>query len=220
MSLRAQTRRKGPPMPQLIATVEGVEVKHVYLTKDRTTLGRRDDNDIVLDNPAVSGRHCAFELKGLADVFVEDLGSTNGTFVNNERLKGRRQLQDDDVIAVSSFRIRYLAASDDSGFGVTAIMTMGPTPHLPPPAHASFRVLSGTSAGLEVPVVKAVSTFGKPGVSLIAVSHRRTGFFAAHLDGKEVPQLNGRPMGPDPVLLQHEDVIELAGTRMQFVLAA
>lgn len=207
-------------MPQLIATIEGVEVKHVYLSKDRTTLGRRSDNDIVLDNPAVSGRHCVFELKGLADVFVEDQGSTNGTFVNNFRLTGRRKLEDEDVIAISGFRIRYLAASGDSGFGATAIMTMGAQPHLAPPAHASFRVLSGTSAGLEVPVVKAVSTFGKPGVSLVAVSHRRTGYFAAHLDGDQVPQLNGKPLGQDPVLLAHEDVLELAGTRMQFVLAA
>jgi len=205
-------------MPQLIATVEGVEVKHVVLTKDRTTLGRKADNDIVLDNPAVSSRHCVFELKGLADVYVEDLGSTNGTFVNNTRVK-RHKLQDEDVVAISSFRIRYLSTTGESGFGATAIMTMGAHPQ-PVPAHASFRVLSGTSAGLEVPVVKAVSTFGKPGVSLVAVSHRRTGFFAAHLDGQQVPLLNGRPMGHDPVLLNHQDVIDLAGTKMQFVLGS
>ena len=53
-------------MPQLIASVEGVEIRHVYLTKDRTTLGRRPRNDIVLDNLAVSGEHCVFELEGLA----------------------------------------------------------------------------------------------------------------------------------------------------------
>lgn len=204
-------------MPQLIVTVEGVEVKHVYLAKDRTTLGRAADNDIVLQNPAVSGRHCVFDLKGLADVFVEDVGSTNGTFVNNIRVK-RRKLEDEDVVAISSFRIRYLNASEDSGFGATAAMTLGPTPHLPPPAHASFRVLSGTSAGLQVPVNKAVSTFGQPGVAVIAVSHRRTGYYAAHLGGEQVPQLNGKPLGHDPVLLAHDDVLDLAGTRMQFVL--
>ena len=205
-------------MPQLIVTVEGVEVKHVYLAKDRTTLGRGPDNDIVLQNPAVSTRHCVFELKGLADVFVEDVGSTNGTFVNNVRVK-RKQLEDEDVIAISSFRIRYLSATEESGFGATAAMTLGPTPNLPPPAHASFKVLSGSSAGLEVPVVKAVSTFGKPGVAVIAVSHRRTGYFCAHLEGSQTPQLNGRPLGADPVLLAHDDVLDLAGTKMQFMLS-
>lgn len=203
-------------MPQLIASVEGVEVKHVYLTKERTTLGRRPENDIVLDNPAVSGQHCVFELKGLADVFIEDVGSTNGTFVNNVRVK-RQKLEDEDVISISRFRIRYLTATSESGFGATAMMTMSSVLPAAPPVSASFRVLSGTSAGLEIPVIKAVSTFGKPGTSLISVSHRRTGYFASVLDGTQPPTLNGKPMGADPVLLSNADVIELAGTQMQFV---
>jgi hypothetical protein len=192
-------------VPQLIATVEGVEIKHVYLTKDRTTLGRKDGNDIVLDNLVVSGNHCAFELKGLADVYIEDLGSTNGTFVNNKRVK-RQQLQDGDTIAIGHFRIQFLTASGDSGFGQTTAFDsqLMASPQL----HASF----------EVPVVKAVTTFGKPGVTVVAVSHRRTGFFVAHLDGDVVPTLNGRVLGDDPVLLSDRDVLELAGTRMQFQL--
>jgi hypothetical protein len=204
-------------MPQLIATVGGVEVKHVYIAKDRTTLGRRGDNDIVLDNAAVSGKHCVFELKGLADVYVEDVGSTNGTFVNNKRVK-RQKLEDEDIVAIGSFRVRFLAASEESGFGATSVLQQGPNPPVLPAVHASFKVLSGSSAGLQVPVVKAVSTFGKPGVAVIAVSHRRTGYFAASLAGEQVPQLNGKPLGPDPTLLADQDVIELAGTRMQFVL--
>jgi pSer/pThr/pTyr-binding forkhead associated (FHA) protein len=200
-------------VPQLIATVEGVEIKHVYLTKDRTTLGRRAGNDIVLDNLVVSGSHCAFELKGLADVFIEDLSSTNGTFVNNQRVK-RQQLQDGDLIAIGHFRIQFLTASGDSGFGQTTTFDSMASVQL----QASFRVLNGSSTGLEVPVVKAVTTFGKPAVSVVAVSHRRTGFFVAHLDGATVPTLNGHPLGADPVLLSNKDVLELAGTRMLFQL--
>jgi hypothetical protein len=202
-------------MPQLIATVEGVEVKHVYLTRDRTTLGRRASNDIVLDNLVVSGSHCVFELKGLADVYVEDLGSTNGTFVNNQRVK-RQQLHDGDTIAIGHFRLQYLASSGESGFGQTSAFD---TQFMAgAPVHASFQVLNGSSAGLEVPVVKAVTTFGKPGVTVVAVSHRRNGFFVAHLDGDVVPTVNGSELGPDPILLSAGDVLELAGTRMLFQL--
>ena len=88
----------------------------------------------------------------------------------------------------------------------------------PAPLQASFQVLNGSSMGLEVPVVKAVTTFGKPGVSVVAVSHRRSGFYVAHLDGATVPSLNDHALGPDPVLLSNHDVLELAGTRMKFQL--
>jgi hypothetical protein len=211
--LADQTR--SADVPQLIASVEGVEIKHVYLTKDRTTLGRKDSNDIVLDNLVVSGSHCVFELKGLADVYIEDLGSTNGTFVNNQKIK-RQQLQDGDTIAIGHFRIQYLTASGESGFGqTTAFDTQGMAGAV---LQASFQVLNGSSMGLEVPVVKAVTTFGKPGVAVVAVSHRRTGYYVAHLDGDAAPTLNGRKLGPDPVMLSSNDVLELAGTRMLFQL--
>lgn len=205
-------------MPQLIASVEGVEIKHVYLQKDRTTLGRKPDNDIVLDNMVVSGHHCVFELKGLADVYVEDLHSTNGTYVNGKMVL-RQRLHDGEVVSIGNFRIQYLAASErPSGFSETMAMKVddsGQPARLP---HAVFQVLNGSSEGLEMPVVKAVTTFGKPGVSVVSVSHRRDGYFVGHLDGENRPVLNGEPLGDVPLMLSDDDVLELAGTRMRFLL--
>ena len=202
-------------MPQLIVTVDGVEVKHVYVQKDRTTLGRKPGNDIVLDNMVVSGQHCAFDLVGLADVFVVDLGSTNGTYVNGHMIRQRTLLADGDVISIGHFRIKYRQATEHpSVFGETQAMMV----ESPVARHASFQVISGSSTGLEVPVVKAVTTFGKPGVAVVSVSHRRTGYFVAHLDGPTAPLLNGVPLGEDPVLLSPDDILELAGTKMRFRL--
>ena len=204
-------------MPQLIASVEGVEIKHVYLQKDRTTLGRNNDNDIVLDNLVVSGHHCAFELRGLADVFIEDLRSTNGTYINGKMVK-RQKLNDGEVISIGNFRIQYLAASEQpSGFSETMAMKVD-ADGMPAATHGVFRVLTGSSAGLEMPVVKAVTTFGKPGVSVVAVSHRRDGYYVAHLDGASEPTLNGEPIGSRPVMLSDGDILELASTRMVFLL--
>jgi hypothetical protein len=202
-------------MPQLIASVEGVEIKHVYLQKDRTTLGRNADNDIVFDNMVVSGHHCVFELRGLADVYIEDLRSTNGTYINGQMVK-RQRLHDGEVIAIGNFRIQFLQESErPSGFSETMQMKVDPAAAS---MHAVFQVLSGSSAGLEVPVVKAVTTFGKPGVSVVAVSHRRDGYYVAHLDGDTKPTLNGDAIGERPVLLSNNDVLELAGNRMLFRL--
>lgn len=201
-------------MPQLIASVKGVEVKHVFLHKDRTTLGRKPGNDIVLDTMVVSGQHCAFDLVGVADVFIQDLGSTNGTYVNDRMVKQRTKLQDGDVIAIGPYRIKYLQASEEpSTFGGTQVLTTDP-----PQLHASFTVISGSSAGLEMPVVKAVTTFGKPGVCVVSVAHRRGGFFVTHLGGSTAPLLNGTPMAGDALQLQDQDILELAGTRMRFEL--
>ncbi len=210
-------------MPQLIATVEGVEIKHVRLTKDRTTLGRRPGNDIVLDNPVVSGQHCVFELRGIADVYVEDLGSTNGTYINGHMVKAKELLRDNDVLTIGNFQVQYLASSgqDDP---VTAPQTSAMSlnalgfPGTSGAMQASVRVLTGSSAGLEMEVVKAVTTLGRPGVALVSLSHRRDGYYVALMDGDTPPTLNGQPIGAQATLLAHHDILNLAGTEMEFLL--
>ena len=92
-------------MPQLVASVEGVEIMRARLTKPKTTLGRKRHNDIVFDNMVVSGDHCVFELQGDDDVFVEDLGSTNGTYLNGHMIRSREPLHDGDFVVVGNFRV-------------------------------------------------------------------------------------------------------------------
>ena len=202
-------------MPQLIASVEGVEIKHVFLEKDRTTLGRKPDNDIVFDNMVVSGHHCVFELQGLADVYIQDLDSTNGTYVNGQMVH-RHKLLDGEVVAIGNFRIKYLASSGDAGHMATTTINLDVTGLQK--RSAVFQVVNGSSAGMEMPVVKAVSTFGTPGVSMVVVTHRRDGYYIAHLGGTSRPTLNSEPIWAQAMLLANHDVLELAGTRMLFQL--
>ena len=201
-------------MPQLIASVKGVEVKHVFLKKERTTLGRKAGNDIVLDTMVVSGQHCAFELEGVADVYLQDLGSTNGTYVNDRMIRERTRLHDGDVIAIGPYRIKYLQASEEpsSFFGTQTMQLEGRE------LQASFTVMTGSSAGLEVRVIKAVTAFGKANVCVVSVTQRRNGYFVTHLAGATPPELNGQPVGADPAALADQDVLDLAGTRMLFQL--
>ena len=211
-------------MPQLIASVEGVEIMRARLTKAKTTLGRKRHNDIVFDNMVVSGEHCVFELQGSADVFVEDLGSTNGTYLNGHMIRSRELLHDRDFVVVGNFRVEYLATDaaktrlvadetramslDSLGFPGTSGVRL-----------AFLKILSGSSAGLEVPVVKAVTTFGQPGVSVISISHRRDGYYVTAMEGKIAALLNGKEMGKDAQLLADNDVLDLAGTKMRFMFA-
>ena len=84
-------------------------------------------------------------------------------------------------------------------------------------AQASVKVLSGAAAGREVPLTKVVTTIGKPGVAVAAITKRPHGFVVHHVEGAGNPSLNGAPIGTDPVPLKNGDLIELAGTQMQFV---
>ena len=210
-------------MPQLIASVEGVKVKHIYLKNDRTTLGRKRHNDIVLDSLVVSGDHCVFEMQGIADVSVEDLGSTNGTYINGQMIKSRQMLRDKDIIIVGNFSLQFLARSEHqpaSSPQETMAMSLASLgfPGTSAARQACLKQLSGTSSGLEVPLVKAVTTFGQPGKSVVAISHRRDGYYVAHMGGRTLPTLNGKPIGQDAIALAHNDMLNLAGDEMEFLL--
>ena len=210
-------------MPQLIASVQGVEVKRVYLKNDRTTLGRKPHNDIVFDDMAISGEHCVFEIRGIAEVFIEDVGSTNGTYVNGRIVKSRQLLRNKDTLTIGNFRVQFFSASahgEPSAPPKTVTMSLEAigVPGTSGALHASLKLLSGTSAGLEVPVLKAVTTFGQPGVAIVSISHRRDGYYVAHMHGETPSTLNGKAIGPEAIPLTHNDVLNLAGTELEFLL--
>ncbi len=93
-------------MAELRLLVDGVVVRSFPLDKTRIIIGRAPGSDIVIDEDAVSGDHAQIELipndlmNGLVDIFIEDLGSTNGTFVNDEPVQ-RQQLQNQDYVRIA-----------------------------------------------------------------------------------------------------------------------
>jgi hypothetical protein len=99
-------------MPKMIVSIDGVVIKEVQLTKDRTTLGRRPYNDVVIDNLAVSGEHAVLQMSG-SDVFLEDLNSTNGTYVNGKAIK-KQQLQGGDTIEIGKYKIKFVHEGGES----------------------------------------------------------------------------------------------------------
>ncbi|MDD5688585.1 MAG: FHA domain-containing protein [Elusimicrobia bacterium] len=72
-------------MPKIILKFGAAVIKEIPITNDVTTIGRKSDNDIVIDNPAISGHHAKI-YKQDNSYFVEDLGSTNGTFLNETKI--------------------------------------------------------------------------------------------------------------------------------------
>jgi len=205
-------------MPKMIVSIDGVVVKEVQLTKDRTTLGRRPYNDIVIDNLAVSGEHAVLQMTG-ADVHIEDLNSTNGTYINGKAVK-KQLLKNNDTIEIGKHKIKFLNEMAGAGFEKTMIIRPAAPPAVPDPAvgKAVIKVISGPAAGREVALVKIVTTIGKPGVAVASITRRPHGYAVALVEGVNRPTLNEQPLDSEPQMLKSGDVLELAGTKMQFVM--
>jgi pSer/pThr/pTyr-binding forkhead associated (FHA) protein len=211
-------------MGKLVVSLDGVVIKEVQITKDKTTLGRRPYNDIVIDNLAVSGEHAVLQMVG-TDVFIEDLNSTNGTYINGKAVK-KQLLTHNDTVEIGKYKIKYLV-EDGTDYERTNVLRSGPGTNPPsgfdPPASmppAVIRVLNGAAAGREVQLHKVVTTVGKPGVQVASITKRPGGYVFSHVEGSARPSVNGSPLQGDSVPLRSGDVIELAGTQMKFTQPA
>ncbi len=292
-------------MARLILSLDNQVLAEYNMTKERYTVGRLPDNDVRIDNPAVSGHHSLI-INILNDSFLEDLNSTNGTYVNGKLIK-KHALQHGDVITIGHHQLRFsdqqsndteqdefektmvipagqqsadqLAAAERAAEAAAAASEpeapsvdedaaaavklddeeAGPLAAKPAPepapepaaqaeasAHAEtaahsethagidpasapsalplakLQVLSGAFAGRELELTKALTTLGRPGVQVAAITRRKEGYFIVHVEsGKEgdFPLVNGQPIGAQARKLQDNDVVQLAGVKMGFFAA-
>lgn len=211
-------------MPTLTISLDGVNLKSIELSQPRTTLGRRPYNDIVMDHLAVSGEHAVFVHKPQGLELI-DLNSTNGTYVNGKAIVAA-VLQPGDLIEIGRYKMRVTWDDAPPCAPPAAVGTTPDAPATAPPANgpaasaasaARIRVLSGPAAGREMPLTKAVTTLGKPGVAVAAIHREADGHRLHAIDGTP-PLLNGQPVGKEPAPLRGNDVIALAGTEMQFLV--
>jgi pSer/pThr/pTyr-binding forkhead associated (FHA) protein len=216
------------------------------MNKERYTIGRLPDNDIRIDNAAVSGHHSLI-INILNDSFLEDLNSTNGTYVNGKLIK-KHALQHGDVITVGHHQLRFVeddeqqdefektmviqpsarpveklrAAQEVAAASGTATGKSRTLDGAPALKKAKLQVLSGAFAGREVELSKALTTLGRPGVQVAAITRRADTYYIVHVDsGKpdDFPLLNGTAIGAQATKLNDNDVIQLAGVKMGFFVA-
>jgi len=224
-------------MARLVLSLDGQTLAEYNMSKERYTVGRLPDNDIRIDNAAVSGHH-ALIINILNDSFLEDLNSTNGTYVNGKIIK-KHALQHGDVITVGHHSLRFIdGEAEEPADEFEKTMVIGPreaaklkvpAPPATPAAATGFgngtlpkarlQVLSGQFAGRELELVKTLTTLGRPGVQVAAITRRSDGYYVIHVEsGKEgdYPLVNGTPIGPQARKLHDNDVMQLAGVKMGF----
>lgn len=220
----------------LILSLNSSVLGEFPLNKERITLGRKPENDIQVDNLAVSGQHAAI-ITILSDSFLEDLDSTNGTFVNGKLVK-KHALKNGDIISIGKHELKYVndEASSEDDFEKTMVIRPGMASHAAAAAKADtgaatgkpfeaagegelplgkIQVLSGPGAGKELELRKALITLGRPGVQVAVITRRPQGYFITHVEGSQ-PVVNGQSIGAQAHSLKDHDVIELAGVKMEF----
>ena len=237
-------------MARLILSMNGQNMAEYNMGKERYTIGRLPDNDVRIDNPTVSGHHSLI-INILNDSFLEDLNSTNGTYVNGKLIK-KHALQHGDVVTVGKHQLRYVDSDnapeeEDDEFQRTMVIdssevasrangsvassarladtvardaqTIGEQANAKPVPVAKIQVLNGTFAGREVLLNKAVTTLGRPGAQVIAITRRSDGYSIVKVEnekGREPPGVNGNPLGDQARRLNDNDVIQIIGIKMGF----
>jgi pSer/pThr/pTyr-binding forkhead associated (FHA) protein len=298
-------------MARLILSLDSQVLAEYNMSKERYTIGRLPDNDVRIDNPAVSGHHSLI-INILNDSFLEDLNSTNGTYVNGKLIK-KHALQHGDVITVGHHQLRFsdqqanqteqdefektmvipagqqdaalLARAEEAAAAAAAaeapaagpvgaaaerinvsvdmperpaskpspaVETVAESPAVAasapeprshaasapePRSHAAtaagidpsnapnalplakLQVLSGAFAGRELELTKALTTLGRPGVQVAAITRRAEGYYVVHVESGEegdYPLVNGQPIGAQARKLTDNDVLQLAGVKMGF----
>ncbi|MCP1726320.1 putative component of type VI protein secretion system [Natronospira proteinivora] len=197
--------------------------------KKRATLGRQKDNDIHLDESTVSGHHARVVIRD--DHFcVEDLESTNGTYLGDRRIR-RVGLRNGDAFHIGPFQVRFSGPSappsfqdtmilhlddiKDSRSDVDQVMAEVADDPIDDGKESRIEVLNGNNAGEALVLEEAITTVGVRGKQVAAVTRRRDGFYLVPVAGGS-PRINGRENGPASVRLNDGDELEVAGVRLAF----
>ena len=215
-------------MAKLLLCVEGVVLREFPLERALLTIGRKAQSDIQIDDITISSKHALIKVEknaymdNIQDVYVEDLGSTNGTLVNGQRIK-KHMLRHGDVILLGRHEFKFLD-EDAPDFDKTMMVNVDAdnikTRSLLP---AAVKIITGPKAGHTLDIVKSYTTLGNAGNTVI-ISKRANGYFVAQVRPKGAtivdltPTLNGRPLSGQSTPLNDLDMIEIGGMKLEFFL--
>ena len=231
-------------MAKVLLKYKEAVIKEIALDKEITTIGRKPENDIVIDNQAVSGHHAQIKNEG-GSIIIEDLNSTNGTFINSQKIS-KLELFNGDSVLIGVHTLDVICdkkrESDKKGFAVRGrsmdeTMVIAPEDKkkiitaadktVPEPV-GGFLVLEGSTDQREYELKERVSAIGKEDGAAIKlkgffapkmaalVNRRKEGYFITPSGAKDL-KVNGKEID-HRYDLKDGDVVEVAGLKLQFYI--
>ncbi len=231
-------------MAKVLLKYKEAFVKEVALDKELTTIGRKPDNDIIIDNQAVSGHHAVIKMEGNT-ILLEDLSSLNGTYINSQKIS-KTELFNGDIVLIGVHTLNVSSdknrTTDTKSFTVRGrsmdeTMVIAPddkqkiisaADNSIPDALGGFLVIEGSTDQKEYELKERVSAIGKEDGSAIKlkglfapklaalVNRRKDGYFITPSGGKEL-KINGKVISRR-YDLKDGDIAEVAGLKLQFYL--
>lgn len=226
--------------PKLIVKSPTAPPRELDIEKSEFAIGRKPDNDLVIEDPAVSGHHARI-VKIQEVYFLEDLKSTNGTFVNEQRTD-RRQLRDTDIVKIGTHRLIYrddnipspgepAANSPAQGLEKTMILRGASTDAVQSGSSqvGLISVVSGKTDRSEYTLNRQTTVIGSDDDASIKltgwfapktaaiIGRRDRAYYVATVDGGKPPSVNGQVVAKQWPL-KDGDIVEVAGVRLRFAL--
>ncbi|MBI1421996.1 MAG: FHA domain-containing protein [Gammaproteobacteria bacterium] len=218
-------------MAKLIMTLDGAVIREYHIDKDSISVGRKHGNDIQLNDLTVSGRHSLITVMG-DNTYVDDLGSTNGTLLNGARV-AKSVLKHGDLIQVGNYQFTYFSDDQEeyeptmflrAEIEDTQIIQTNPpkTGDAKGEPLAAVKILNGPLKDKVLELRKPFNTLGFNGIKMAMIARTMDGYTIATIHStklrraNDAPSINGKLLVGDSQYLHSNDIIELAGTQMQF----
>ena len=235
-------------MAKLVLGFNGQTLHEYSLDQETVTIGRKTDNDIHIDNLAVSGNHAKI-LTILNDSFIEDLDSTNGTYIDGKKIN-KHALKNGEIITIGKHELKYvneptftdtfektmiirpdaagMPEQDQTGTNlekhigkIASDLASAGTADPEQTGAAHLKFLSGANKGKNLNLTRILTTLGKPGVQVAAITRRPAGYYLIAVDASSSPSnplVNGVEIGQQAQPQKHGDEIVVAGIKMGFSL--
>jgi len=220
---------------KLIVTLDGEVVKEFVINKQAITIGRKNENDIQLNDLTVSGRH-AFITAQNGSLVVEDLGSTNGTLLNGSHIN-KATLQHGNVVQIGHHLFTYMNDENDKYEPTMSVRSdMDNTQIVLPDWDMGSNALKVRgqplgalrkkddplgSNGIEMS--KHYSSIGYQGRRLAQITRESNGYVIIGVPNvnnrrsTDIPLINGEKLDfSTPRKLKERDIISIAGIEMEF----
>jgi pSer/pThr/pTyr-binding forkhead associated (FHA) protein len=218
-------------MAKLIITLDGAIIREYLINKDSISIGRKHGNDIQLNDLTVSGRHSMITISDNS-AYVDDLGSTNGTLLNGARIS-KSIIKHGDLLQVGNYQFTYFENDQEeyeptmflrAEIEDTQIMQTNPPRDGDAKGEplAAVKILNGPLKGKVLELRKPFNTLGFNGIKLAMIARTANGYTISTIHNSkarranDIPNINGKPMQGETQSLHSNEVIELAGTQMQF----